>query len=54
MTSADLREFALERMTHFKVPKFVKFVESYPLTVTGKIRKVELRENALSDFDLDQ
>ena len=54
MTSEELRKFALDRMTHFKVPKFVKFVESYPLTVTGKIRKVELRENALSDFELDQ
>ena len=54
MTSEELRKFALDRMTHFKVPKFVKFVESYPLTVTGKIRKVELREKALSDFELDQ
>jgi len=49
----ELRLFALERMTHFKVPKYIKFVDSYPLTVTGKIQKVQLRKMALTDFDLD-
>ena len=53
LTASELRAFALERMTHFKVPKYIKFVDAYPLTVTGKIRKVELREMALNDFDLD-
>ena len=53
MTQSELRAFALEHITHFKVPKYVKFVENYPLTVTGKIRKVELRKMALDDFELD-
>jgi fatty-acyl-CoA synthase len=43
----------MERITHFKVPKFIKIVETYPVTVTGKVRKVELRENAPKDFILD-
>ena len=53
MTTEELTSFAHERMTYFKVPKFIKFVDNYPLTVTGKIRKVQLREMALEDFDLN-
>ena len=53
LTAQELRQFGLANMTHWKVPKYVKFVEEYPLTVTGKIRKVELREQAKTDFELD-
>lgn len=53
LTVDELKEYGFEKMTHWKVPKYIKFVEEYPLTVTGKIRKVELRENAKNDFKLD-
>lgn len=53
LTEEELKEFCFEKMAHFKVPKYVKFVDHYPLTVTGKIRKVELRKMAKMDFDLD-
>lgn len=53
VTPEDIKKWAMERITHFKVPKFIKIVETYPVTVTGKVRKVELRENAPKDFILD-
>jgi fatty-acyl-CoA synthase len=42
-TEAELREFARERMAHFKCPKAVRFVPELPKTATGKIQKYVLR-----------
>ncbi|MFQ5555656.1 MAG: AMP-binding protein, partial [Acidimicrobiia bacterium] len=39
----DVVEFCKGKIAHFKVPRYVKFVEDFPMTVTGKIRKVEMR-----------
>ncbi|MBL6751972.1 MAG: AMP-binding protein [Nevskia sp.] len=46
LTDADVREFCHERLAHYKIPRYVRVVESFPMTVTGKVRKVELREQA--------
>eukprot|EP00794_Sanderia_malayensis_P008722 gene8722-9653_t len=40
----EIKEFCRGRISHFKIPKYIKFVDSYPLTVTGKVRKNEMRE----------
>ena len=39
-----LRAWARERLAHFKVPRYWKIVEEFPMTVTGKVRKIEIRE----------
>ena len=39
-----LRAWAGERLAHFKVPRYVKFVDEFPMTVTGKIQKFRIRE----------
>ena len=39
-----LREYASGRISHFKVPRYVRFVEGYPLTVTGKVKKNVMRD----------
>ncbi|MFE4461338.1 AMP-binding protein [Nocardia tengchongensis] len=44
LTAAGLREFCAGKLAHFKVPRYVHVVEEFPMTVTGKIRKVEMRE----------
>jgi fatty-acyl-CoA synthase len=43
----DIREFCRGRLAHYKVPRYVVFVEEFPMTVTGKIRKVEMRERSI-------
>ena len=53
MTIEQVKEYAKTRLAYYKVPKFVKFVESYPLTVSGKIQKFELRNQSPNDFVLD-
>ncbi|UJW34851.1 AMP-binding protein [Saccharothrix sp. AJ9571] len=44
----QLREFCAGKLAHYKVPKYVHVVEEFPMTVTGKVRKVQMREEAVS------
>ncbi len=44
LTADALREFCTGRLAHFKIPRYVHVVDEFPMTVTGKIRKVEMRE----------
>ncbi|SNR41868.1 fatty-acyl-CoA synthase [Haloechinothrix alba] len=46
MTAESLREFATGRLTHYKIPRYVHVVDEFPMTVTGKVRKVDMREQA--------
>jgi fatty-acyl-CoA synthase len=41
-----VREFATGRLAHYKIPRYVLLVDEFPMTVTGKIRKVEMREES--------
>ncbi|MGB5410610.1 MAG: AMP-binding protein, partial [Woeseiaceae bacterium] len=44
LTEDDIKAFCKGQIAHFKIPRYVRFVDEYPMTVTGKIRKVEMRE----------
>ncbi|HEY0890353.1 MAG TPA: AMP-binding protein [Nocardioides sp.] len=46
LDAAAVRAFAQGRLAHFKIPRYVLVVEEFPMTVTGKIRKVEMREES--------
>lgn len=48
----ELVEFCRNNIAHYKVPKYWKFVDEFPMTVTGKVRKVEMRETAIKELDL--
>jgi fatty-acyl-CoA synthase len=52
LSEDDVREFCRGSIAHYKVPRYVKFVDSFPLTVTGKVRKVEMREVATRELGL--
>ncbi len=52
--SEDLREFCSGTIAHYKIPRYWKFVECYPLTVTGKVQKFKLREAAIADLELEK
>jgi fatty-acyl-CoA synthase len=47
VTADDIREFCSGRLAHYKIPRYVHIVEEFPMTVTGKVRKVEMRESAI-------
>jgi len=44
VSEEDIREFCRGRIAHYKVPRYIRFLESFPQTVTGKIQKYLLRE----------
>jgi fatty-acyl-CoA synthase len=46
LTAQDVYDFTVGKLAHFKIPRYVYVVDSYPMTVTGKVRKVEMRELA--------
>jgi fatty-acyl-CoA synthase len=46
ITVEALREFCTGKLAHYKIPRYVHVVEEFPMTVTGKIRKVEMRQKA--------
>jgi fatty-acyl-CoA synthase len=52
LTEEGLREFCRGRIAHYKVPRYVVFVDEYPTTVTGKVQKYRLRELGVERFGL--
>ncbi|MEU7602407.1 AMP-binding protein [Streptomyces sp. NPDC040724] len=52
LTAAAVRAYCDGRLAHFKIPRYVHVVEEFPMTVTGKIRKVEMREAAVRLLEL--
>jgi fatty-acyl-CoA synthase len=52
LTAEALRDFCTGKLAHYKVPKYVLVVDEFPMTVTGKIRKVEMREKSVEMLDL--
>jgi len=49
----EIREFCRGRIAHYKVPQYVRFVDEFPMTVTGKVQKYKLREQAIADLGLE-
>jgi fatty-acyl-CoA synthase len=46
-----LREFCRGRIAHYKVPRYVTVVDEFPMTVTGKVQKFKLREQAIQTLE---
>lgn len=47
LRAQSLREFCLEHLAKYKIPRYLRVVEDFPTTVTGKVRKAEMRNQAL-------
>lgn len=52
ITAEELQEYCKGRIAHYKVPKYWKFVDEFPMTISGKIRKVEMREISMKELEL--
>ncbi|WP_418057666.1 AMP-binding protein [Pimelobacter simplex] len=46
LDAAAVKEFATGKLAHYKIPRYVMLVDEFPMTVTGKIRKIEMRERS--------
>jgi len=54
LTADAVRAYCTGKLTHYKIPRYVHIVGGYPMTVTGKVRKVEMRENAIDILSLHE
>ena len=52
VSNEEIAEFCRDRLAHYKIPRYVRAVTSFPMTVSGKIRKVELRSSAIEELGL--
>jgi fatty-acyl-CoA synthase len=52
LSTGELREFCRGKIAHFKIPQYVRFVDSFPMTVTGKIQKFRTREQEIEALGL--
>jgi fatty-acyl-CoA synthase len=53
LTAESVREFCTGQIARYKIPRYVQVVEEFPMTVTGKIRKVEMREKSIGLLGLE-
>jgi fatty-acyl-CoA synthase len=52
LDAAAVRAFCEGRLAHFKIPRYVKLVQEFPLTVTGKVRKIDMRAQSAAELGL--
>lgn len=53
LTETELLDYCKDKIAHYKVPKYWKFVDEFPMTISGKIRKVEMREISMKELGLE-
>ena len=51
-TEDEIRDFCRGQIATFKIPRYIRFVTEFPMTVTGKIQKFRMREQMLSELGL--
>jgi fatty-acyl-CoA synthase len=52
LTEAQIREFCSGRIAHFKIPRYIRFVGEFPMTITGKVQKYVMRESMTKELGL--
>jgi fatty-acyl-CoA synthase len=53
LTGEEVREFCAGKIAHFKIPRYVRFTEGFPMTVTGKVQKFKMRETSVAELALE-
>jgi fatty-acyl-CoA synthase len=54
LTGDEVREFCHGLIARFKVPRYVRFVDEFPMTVTGKVQKFKMRETEVAERGLTE
>jgi fatty-acyl-CoA synthase len=53
LTEDDVRAFCVGKIAHYKVPRYVRFTQDFPMTVTGKVQKFKMRETSVAELGLE-
>ena len=54
MTEQDIRDYCKGQIAHYKIPRYIRFVEEFPMTVTGKIQKFKMRDQMIDELGLQE
>jgi fatty-acyl-CoA synthase len=54
LTEEDLKAYCAGQIAHFKVPRYVRFTDEFPMTVTGKVQKFRMREVSVAELGLEK
>ncbi len=54
LAEAELREYCKGQISHQKIPRYIQFVDAYPLTASGKVQKFVLRQQAIKSLGLEE
>ncbi|MGA7973634.1 MAG: AMP-binding protein, partial [Pseudolabrys sp.] len=52
--SEDIKVFCQGQIAHYKIPRYIKFVDAFPMTVTGKVQKFIMREAMIEELGLNE
>ena len=52
LSEEDIKAYCQGKIAHYKIPRYIRFVTEFPMTVTGKIRKVEMRRISSEELNL--
>jgi fatty-acyl-CoA synthase len=53
LTAEQVREFCTGKIAHYKIPRYVRVTDSFPMTVTGKVQKFKMRETSVAELGLE-
>jgi len=53
-TIEEIRDYCRGKIAHYKIPRYVKFVDGFPMTVTGKVQKFLMRETSVAELGLEK
>jgi fatty-acyl-CoA synthase len=53
-TAEEIRDYCRGKIAHYKIPRYVKFVDGFPMTVTGKVQKFLMRETSVAELGLEK
>jgi len=53
-TESEIREYCRDQIAHYKVPRYVRFVDEMPMTITGKVQKFMMRDRMVAELGLSQ
>jgi len=51
LSEGEVQEFCRGQIAHYKIPRYIRFVDGFPMTVTGKVKKFAMREQMIEEFD---
>lgn len=54
LTEEEIKDYCRDKIAHFKVPRYIRFTEDFPMTVTGKVQKYKMREVSIQELRLQE